>query len=469
MIKGITKKWLIYSLGITLVVLISVIVFFSFTIQSFFYNGIRQTLLGRSNELAITFNNYTDLTSTQFNKTARTYVENFPDKELMELMIINSYGNVVITSTGFEPGEEYMPDYIEAIENNKEVSVWTEKMSSGEDVMAITRVVKDSSGNVVGSFRYVVSLEAANREIFLYIITAILSGLVVTFLLILSGAYFTRSIVLPISEINDRAKEYSRGNFNSKIENISDDEIGELSLSINNMAQELANTDQMKNDFISSVSHEIRTPLTAIKGWAETMSYVSNGDPTMEKGLSIIVSESERLTTMVEELLDFSRIQNGKMVLVMEQTDIIAELSDAIYMLRDKAMSENKHLLYEEPISVILILADKNRIRQVFLNIIENAIKYTNASGVIGVQITKEEQTVKIVVSDNGCGIPAIHLPKIKEKFYKANQTVRGSGIGLAVADEIVSLHNGTLDIESTEDIGTTVTITFPLIVEDEI
>lgn len=225
----------------------------------------------------------------------------------------------------------------------------------------------------------------------------------------------------------------------------------------------------MKNDFISSVSHELRTPLTAIKGWAETMQLGGVSDPkTMEKGMSVIVKESERLTGIVEELLDFSRIQSGRMVLMMDKIDLLAELDEAIYMLRERALGENKHLLYDEPDHVPPVMGDKNRLRQVFINIMDNALKYTPASGVIGIQVTSDADNIKIAISDNGCGIPAVHMPHIKDKFYKANQTVRGSGIGLAVADEIMQLHGGSLDIESTEGIGTTVTLTIPVLHEEE-
>ena len=156
------------------------------------------------------------------------------------------------------------------------------------------------------------------------------------------------------------------------------------------------------------------------------------------------------------------------MVLTMDKIDLLAELDEAIYMLRERALSENKHLLYDEPDHVPAVMGDKNRLRQVFINIIDNALKYTPASGVIGIQVSYDDQNLKITISDNGCGIPAEHLPRIKDKFYKANQTVRGSGIGLAVADEIMQLHNGSLEIESTEGVGTTVTLTIPVVSEDE-
>ncbi len=231
------------------------------------------------------------------------------------------------------------------------------------------------------------------------------------------------------------------------------------------MAGELGTSDRMKNEFISSVSHELRTPLTAIKGWAETMQFDGCQDiKTVQKGISIIIKEAERLNGIVEEVLDFSRIQQDRMVLIMDKIDILAELDESIYMQRERANAENKHIVYDEPEMLPPVIGDRNRLRQVFINIIDNALKYSAPDSVVNVSVEQVEQNIVIVIADNGCGIPAEHLPKVKQKFYKANQTVRGSGIGLAVADEIIKLHKGTLTIDSIENVGTTVTITLPVL-----
>lgn len=468
--KGsITKRWIINTLGVFLVIIVLLVTSLSFAIQSFFYNGIQQTIAGRSNELTNFFSAYLSADSDSFTQTARSYVESFPDKELMELLVINSSGEVIITSTGFFPDEnEAMPDYESALVSDDNFAVWSGKLNSGESVMAVTRVIKTTGGESIGAVRYVVSLEAANRKIFVSISVIIFGALLIIYFIINSGAYFIRSIVIPVKEMSATARRIAEGDFETTVDKMYDDEIGELSDSINYMASELAASEKLKNDFISSVSHELRTPLTAIKGWAETMRAGDTYDPViMNKGMSVIVGESERLTGIVEELLDFSRIQEGRMLLMMDKIDLLAELDEAIYMLRERALSENKHLLYDEPEFIPPVMGDKNRIKQVFINIIDNALKYTPSSGVIGIQVTSSDDTVTIAISDNGCGIPAEHLPKVKEKFYKANQTIRGSGIGLAVADEIMQLHKGSLTIESTEGIGTTVTLVFPVLKEE--
>lgn len=156
------------------------------------------------------------------------------------------------------------------------------------------------------------------------------------------------------------------------------------------------------------------------------------------------------------------------MVLIMDRVDILAELDESIYMQKERAAKENKHIIYEAPEMLPPVIGDRNRLRQVFINIIDNALKYSSSDGVVNITVENIADKIIITISDNGCGIAAADLPKVKQKFYKANQTVRGSGIGLAVADEIVKLHHGELDIDSVEGVGTTVSITIPVISENQ-
>ena len=377
------------TLSVILTIIILIVVSLIFIVTYIFQNSVEQNLNTTSSELSLVFSGFQSDSSTSFTASARDYVENFDKKEEMEVLVINSSGRVVMTSTGFTPDDnEQIPDFNDALSNENGCAYWNGKLSS-----------------------------------------------------------------------NESAIEYKY-----------DDEIGDLCDAISDMALDLQTADQMKNDFISRVSHELRTPLTAIKGWAETMQLSERGKldrKTFDRGMGVIISESSRLTSIVEELLDFSRIQSGRMKLIKEKLDILAEFDDAVYFLKERAVTEGKHLLYDEPEVVYpAVYGDKNRLKQVFLNVLDNALKYTPKGGVVAAQViySKDEpDIIKIVITDTGCGISAEDLPKVKEKFYKAIQTVGGSGIGLAVADEIMNLHNGSLDIESGEGVGTTVTLTFPV------
>lgn len=460
---GITKRWLLNSLGVILIILVSLILTLSFVIQGYVYNGIQTALSSRSEELTNVFADYGRKSPKEFSTAARNYVENFPGKESMELMVFNSNGKIIITSTGFAPDQQQpMPDYTMAKDSRSGYGTWTGKLTSGEKVIAVTRVMRNNVGSFVGAIRYVVSLEQADRQVAFLCSVLILAGLLIILFIIISSYYFMNSIITPIKQIGATAKRIAQGDFKARIEKSNDDEIGQLCDNINNMAEELGVAEKMKNDFISSVSHELRTPLTAIKGWAETMQMGGDDKETLERGMGIIIRESERLSGIVEELLDFSRMQSGRMTLTMDKIDILAELGEAVYMFSERANTEHKFLIYEEPAMLSPVLGDINRLRQVFVNIIDNALKYTDEGGTINVSATELNGYICVVISDNGCGIPAEHLPNVKKKFYKANQTIRGSGIGLALADEIMTLHSGSLDIESHENVGTAVTILIP-------
>ena len=316
--------------------------------------------------------------------------------------------------------------------------------------------------------RVITSLSKVDKQLGIIMIFIIaISGAIIILMLVL-GLYFIQSIVIPLRQISVNARKIAKGDFGVHIEEKTDDELGELCRVFNYMADELENSEKIKNDFISSVSHELRTPLTAIKGWSETIATSPGDKEVTKKGMKVISEESERLSNMVEELLDFSRIQGGRFNLNKANMDVFAELTDAVIIYSEKARQENKTLLYDEPQEIVTIFGDRNRIRQVFINIIDNAIKYSAAYGHIIVATAVTDKAVIITVEDDGCGIATSDLTKVKAKFYKANSTVRGSGIGLAVADEIVAAHDGTLDIESELGRYTRVVITLPIAKKDE-
>lgn len=466
MFKGITKRWIVNTFGVIIAVITLLIIFLSVSVQSLSYSSIEQSLLNCNSELSAVFPGYKCENTAVFQSTASKYVEDFKYKESMELMVINASGRVTVTSTGFEPDEDIsMPDYEWALEDDESFAQYSGKLSSGEKVMCATHIIRNSKGTSVGAIRYVVSLRKANLRTFIVTLVGALIGIIIIACVAFSGSYFIRSIVKPVREMSETAKRIAQGDFDQQLSKMYDDEIGDLCDSINDMAEELGESEKLKNDFISRVSHELRTPLTAIKGWAETMQYGVPDRITLEKGMSVIVNESSRLTGIVEELLDFSKLQSGRLVMQMQKMDILAEVDEAIYMFKERAISEGKHLLYDEPEIMPPVYGDRNRLKQVFINVLDNALKYTPEGGTVGVQVYQDykDDMIKIIVADNGCGIAAEDIPKIKDSFYKANQKVNGSGIGLAVADEIIKLHEGTLDIDSSPEVGTTVTVSIPI------
>lgn len=462
--KSITKRWLINNLGVTLLVMVVIEMAFIYSVQNYYYSSARQYLASKISAVTSMLSIHSQDSAANFSAEMRNLLETFNEKDKIELMAISSSGRVVLTSSGFSPEDDMiMPDYEEAMNTGNEAS-YVGKLRSGEKIMAVSVPITGMSSEY-SSVRMVTSLTEIDSTVQTYIIAVTLICILVLLIIVVTGVYFAGTIVRPIRQISFIAMKFARGDFSVRIKNNSGDEIGELCTAINHMADELSAAETMKNDFISSVSHELRTPLTAIKGWAETMMLDGESSPeTMRKGVGVIVTETERLSRMVEELLDFSRMQNGKLSLQMENMDILAELGDAVLIYSDKARRENIRIIYNEPEMLPIVHGDKNRIRQVFINIIDNAVKYSSPGDTV--TITAEECSggkIRITVTDTGCGIKESDLAKVKIKFYKANQTRRGSGIGLAVADEIVSMHGGTLEIKSREGEGTSAAITLPV------
>lgn len=473
--RRITKRWLFNSFGVILIILLAIEVVAAFGIKSYYYNSVRQAVNSRASAVSSALVRYSEDITLDYQAEVRNLVENFEDKNLMELMAIDGSGKVILTSSGFEPGVTGPMEDYEAAKRTVNAALLTTATRrpavtatgefvgdlGDENVMAITMMspVEDSEFSAV---RFVVSLTEVDAQIFkmICVITLVVVGILcfVGF----SSSYFINSIVTPVDAMGKTAKRIAQGHFDTRLEKKNNDEIGDLCDAINYMAKELSASEQMKNDFISSVSHELRTPLTAIKGWGETL--VDTTDKvTIEKGMGVILKETDRLSSMVEELLDFSRMQSGRLTLVMDKIDIIAELGEAYLMFTQRAMREGMTILYDEPEEFIPVIGDKNRLRQVFINIIDNAIKYSDSGATITLSVNHEGSHVNIYISDTGCGINEQDLLMVKNKFYKGNSTRRGSGIGLAVADEIVKMHSGSLLLESTEGVGTTVTISLPI------
>ncbi|MBR3935377.1 MAG: HAMP domain-containing histidine kinase [Oscillospiraceae bacterium] len=465
--RKITARWLFNSLGVILVILISLEIAIGVSIKNYFYESVERVMVSQSETISGLLSKYSMEENGDYESYFRNIVTTFEKRNMMELMVLGKNGDVMLTSSGFVPEQSSItPDWREAFESTEKFAVYSGEVG-GENIMSVT-VVPDGSTENFSSFRLVTSLENVDTQIMFAIAGTALICIAIIFFVVVSGSFFINSIVIPVGQIGEAAKKIAEGDFNARLEKKTDDEIGDLCETINYMADELGATERMKNDFISSVSHELRTPLTAIKGWAEMLEDSSKDNSidnaTLQRGMGVIIGETERLSVMVEELLDFSRLQSGRMILQPMKLDIIAELSEAVLTFEQRAIREKKDLIYTESDDIIPVMGDKNRLRQVFVNIIDNALKYSDEGGSVTITAVRTEKGfVDIAVKDTGIGIPADQLEKVKTKFFKGNATRRGSGIGLAVADEIIRMHGGEINLDSIEGEGTTVVIRLPI------
>ena len=459
--RSITIRWALNTLGLVIIVLIAAVIMLLIMARNYYTSTAEQYLASRMETITSALSRFTS--SSAYRAEVRNIVEDFTEKDKFELLVLNSEGDVTITSSGFQPSDWVRTgDFWVAADSEDGTAISDTTLLSGEHVMYYTSMLP-ALASEYSAMMIMTSLDMIDSQVFEIGVLLTAVAAVIVILMLASGLYFVKSIVLPVRQISEIARGYARGDFSERIEKRSDDELGDLADSINYMAGALENTEKMKNEFISSVSHELRTPLTAIKGWAETLCTMGDDPETFQKGMRVITGETQRLSEMVEELLDFSRIQDGRFKLVMGKTDILAELGDAVLIYTERAKELGIEIEYYEPEMLPFVYGDAQRLRQVFINIIDNAVKYSNAGGKVSIEAFTEKNEVVVLVSDTGVGISAEDLPKVKTKFYKANQTRRGSGIGLAVANEITEMHGGTLMINSELGKGTTVRISLPV------
>ena len=456
----IAKKWMLYTVLPVALILTTVVILAYIGIRSYYYNEASNYLSNKANVLYREVNSDSVKNSVQVSEIVATYEE----KEKIELMSLDSTGRVMSTSSGFYMDfTEPFPDFESAVNSSSSRGSYTGIGQNGERIMAISLVLPEKVSEV-RALRLVISIEQIDDQILKLTGFVLLGAVALLFIFFIAGLSFVRSITLPLKNLSKVATTIASGDFDYRIQPKSNDEIGDLCISVNNMAEELGKTDKMQNEFISSVSHELRTPLTAIQGWIETLGSLKDTESVEYKnGMKIIASETTRLSTMVEELLDFSRIRrSGSLSMTFEEVDVVAELTEAYLMFKQRVAAEDKILEYEEPEEIISVCGDRYRLKQVFVNIIDNAIKYSEAETTVSIKLDHDEDWVSIRIIDNGKGIDSKDMPYIKNKFYRADHSVKGSGIGLAVANEIVALHKGELDIKSEKGVGTVVTIKLP-------
>jgi len=450
------------------IVLMAVIVatcLFSVIIHNYYYSTMRTGLEVKAKTATDFFANYVGRSYAEYYNSAFMYTMTFKESDRIELQFLNSDGSIMISSFTITSGTvPDTPDVVGAFESQR-ISSWVgRRPSTGERIMAASAPMMYADGEVIGIMRYVTSLRLIDRQVFLNILAVVAVGALVMLLVFFLNLVFIRSFITPVSEITKMSKRIAEGSYGVQINNNYKDEIGEMVESINEMSMKIAQTEKIQTEFISSISHELRTPLTAITGWGETLTYNDYPDSESKRGIEIILKEARRLTKMVEELLEFTRMEDGRFTLNIEMIDVAAELEDAIFTFRELLHQDELEIDYHSDYDdAPLIPGDPNRLKQVFLNLFDNAVKYGREGKRIEISIDMVDDYTRIRIRDFGPGAPEDEIGHIKMKFYKgSNSKERGSGIGLAVCEEIIKYHGGKLELENAVGGGFLVTIYLP-------
>ncbi|KLU61308.1 alkaline phosphatase synthesis sensor protein PhoR [Peptococcaceae bacterium CEB3] len=429
-----------------------------YAVRQNFYGSLESSLTNQIKISADLYAKYFSDNSLQENVLYN--VDAFWNQSNAEVEIVDKSGTIVMDSLGMIPQGKVMDkDIGEALKGG--AGSWIGTLN-GQKVLAVSYPLREGP-NIVGALRFISSLREVDKDVENTASVFIGIGLVVIMIAGLISVFLANTIVVPLQEVTEAARKMAAGDFSIRSRKVRSDEIGKLSETLDYMAQELIKKEQLKNDFISSVSHELRTPLTSIMGWAITLQNENfQGKETLNDGLGIIAKESERLTLMVEELLDFSKFVSGRVKLQKTDTEMTYFIEHIKKQLTPRAIRENIDFVVSCPEDLPVLHTDANRLKQVFINVLDNAFNFTPAGGRVTLTAEAEAREFIFTVTDTGCGIAADELPKVKEKFYKGRSSGSKNGIGLSICQEIVTLMGGRLEIASQLAAGTKVVISIP-------
>jgi signal transduction histidine kinase len=464
--RGIRARLVLQFSIILLVIVLLLEVLFLLAVRSYYFGTAMETLTTRAATSATFFNKY--LENYPLKDRARYILENLSLEEYAKIEILDQNGRVVVNSYGFSPSETVMtPDVAAAVKGSTGTYIGRATQSQ-ERILAVSNPLKNL-GTTIGVLRFSVSAEPLYTAVTTIVLYAAGVGLLAILIGFALSLLMAKRIVEPIKELTNVAGQMATGNFTVRAAKRHEDEVGTLAESFNYMAEELGKHEKLKNDFISSVSHELRTPLTSIKGWGETLisGGVEDAGETLQ-GVKVISKETDRLIGLVEELLDFSKFQSGEMKLVQQQFDLRVLLEEIKVQYGFRFNEKKIDLQVDIPEHPLPLAGDPNRLKQVFVNLLDNAFKFTPPHGDIRVRASRTNSTVIAEVTDTGEGIAPEDLPKVMEKFYKGSSKKSGSGLGLAICKGIVELHGGSFRVESELGKGTTVTVELPICQEAE-
>lgn len=462
---GLRRRWLRHSAVIACAMGLVCVLLVTAVFSAHLYIRQEKAMVNARNLAAGYFDDRVIKSETEYYDACVVYTQTCEPEFPMDVQFVDSAGVVIASSSGNYVGR--MPatkEIDEAISCRGHSSFVGLDSAAGRRVMALSHPIIASSGDVIGVLRFVSITESMDQQILGVTIAVFVSVAVMITVLLLCVNYYAKSVVFPISQIVEKAQMITGGSYGIQLQTKYADEIGDLAETINEMSMRVNQNEKTQTEFISSLSHELRTPLTAITGWSETLLHSENLDEGTRRGMKIIHREAGRLTEMVVSLLDFTRIQDGRMTLNIEPTDLRSEFEDTVFMYGSRLEADGIHLEYlENEDDIPEISCDPQRIRQVFLNILDNASKHGGDGKRIDAQICHTDEFVEVRIRDYGPGIPEDEIPLVTRKFYKGSSKARGSGIGLAVCEEIVEMHGGQLSLENASGGGTLVTVRLPV------
>ncbi|MBM6829253.1 HAMP domain-containing histidine kinase [Anaerotignum lactatifermentans] len=377
------------------------------------------------------------------------------------VLLMNDEGVIVLTSPGMDKtllGQVLAyEELVEGVREGNIVSLQTGSSTVfGTPMMVVGYPI--STGSLAGIFmcRSLPEIELSLHEMYRSGLVSLLLAFMVS---ILVSIVTSRRMTEPMMEMNKAAKVIAGGNFEQRVEIYSEDELGQLAESFNHMAESLQNTETTRRNFIANISHDLRSPLTSIQGFLTAMLDGTIPPERQEHYLQIVLEETQRLSRLAEGVVEMSRAQSAKIILEETDFDINELIRENSAILEPQMQEKNLSLQVSLAEKVSMVRADRDKISRVIRNLMGNAVKFSNADGVIEVETTLSgKNKILVSVQDHGAGISEEDQKYIFDRFYKAdatrNQDKTGMGLGLSIVREFLQAHGETIAVKSKEGEG---------------
>ena len=457
--KSIFLKLFLTTLLILFTSLVFFGIIFNYLVHNVFFNSAKESLNHQREQLVHHLN--------------LAYEENW-DRDViqasLELALDQEDKVTFIFGQDLELKYKSMQTGIEDIIIEREI---VQSALSGEEVTKIIRVQQDRmfivaapmvvESDVQPNHVIVSVLHGYDREASQIKIINLIALLITVLFTAIIIFFVSRKITSPLREMNNVVLRFAKGDFSRKVKIATKDEIGQLGHSVNYMAKELESIEQMRRDFVANVSHDLRSPLTSIKGFL--VAFIDGTIPEQKKSryLSIMKSETERLIKLVNDLLDITKLESAELTINPTSYNISEQLRLVIAKMEPELSKFEIEVELDEE-EDYFVFADSDRIEQVFINLLQNAIHFSTRQQVIYIKMKKVENMLLVSIKDEGKGINEENLKKIWDRFYKVDQSRTnnlGTGIGLSIVKQIIDLHQ--TEIEVTSELGKGTTFTFKL------
>lgn len=468
--RSVIKSMIVGSLAVMLVSLLIVTVVFFYTVKSSMETGTYSDMQAFINHVKPITQMSLDFSTSRMMKLYDESMEQFSHFTKYNVLISTQSGEVIWSDTDVLTSQ-VRPHIKSAIDkmsgNTKFQSV--NLLSSIYPGRTIT-VAEAVSGEIADRTWYIFCTSkapSATGQFFDVILEIMIMELAALLFMAIFLYLFSKNITSPLRKINNALKAFSRGEFSTRVEYCSGNELGELARNVNIMADSIENFEKMRSSFVSDVSHELRTPMTSIAGFVEGILDGTIPRSESDKYLGIVLSETKRLSRIVNDLLSVSRLDSGKQKINRTDFDIY-ELAKIVLLNFEKEItSKDINITFESDLEQCIVNADRDAYTQVLINLIHNAVKFTEHGGDIIIRLKETKDKCKFTVENTGKGIEKEKLNFIWERFYKTDNSrssdKSGVGLGLYIVKRIIDAHDEKIYVSSIPDKCTAFTFTVSL------